>query len=335
VSVLGPIHLDVDITGEVPGIEGPLHQRVTAYLPPRDLLLDPAVVLFAFPGGGASRGMYCTETHNLTSYSQARWHAERGAVFVAVDHLGTGESAHPDPALLSTPEPLALANKATSTAVLRLLAGDRLSPGWGALGEPAVLAMGHSMGGALTIILQGQHDFFDGVAILGYSAFHTTVPLPPDATDDHRPRPHRVRNSPPENLGIWAERTFKQDRAARQWFGRWDDEEAEEMRRHRWIVPLASKTMPPAAQSMNSVGYASEEASRILSPVFLGYGVRDVGRNPWEEPRYFWRSRDVQLAVIPRMTHGINSAATRAELWQRLHHWAVGVAERRGQERLD
>jgi hypothetical protein len=92
--------------------------------------------------------------------------------------------------------------------------------------------------------------------------------------------------------------------------------------------------MPPAAQTMNSAGYASEEASRIQSPVFLGFGERDVGRNPWEEPRYYWRARDVQLAVVPRMSHGMNSARSRAELWERLHHWAIGVAHRRGEARL-
>jgi pimeloyl-ACP methyl ester carboxylesterase len=77
---------------------------------------------------------------------------------------------------------------------------------------------------------------------------------------------------------------------------------------------------------MNAAGVVAEEAAWIDVPVFLGFGERDVTPNPWEEPRWYWRSRDVTLAVVPRMSHGMNSAATRVELWERLHHWALGVA---------
>jgi pimeloyl-ACP methyl ester carboxylesterase len=85
--------------------------------------------------------------------------------------------------------------------------------------------------------------------------------------------------------------------------------------------------MPPAAMYMNAAGVVLEEASWIEVPVFLGFGERDVTRNPWEEPRWFWRARDIQLAVVPHMRHGLNSAATRVELWRRLHHWALGVGD--------
>ncbi|MGE0879534.1 MAG: hypothetical protein AB7L13_12005 [Acidimicrobiia bacterium] len=327
-----PIHLDIDITGKVP-IPGTLHTAVTVYLPDRGQLLDPPVVMFAYPGGGASRGMYCTETATLHDYSQARWHAERGAVFVACDHLGTGASSHPDPTLLATPEPLALANMATANGVLERLARNEIDPSFGTLVDPVRIGLGHSMGGGLLIILQGQQAYFDGIAVLGSSAFHTAIPAPPGR--DQRPRPHPARNSP-GTLGVWEERVPPQDDAQRRYFSRWDDEEAAFMRKHRdeWIVPLASTTMPPAARTMNSAGYASEEASRVQCPVFVGYGERDVGVNPWEEPRYYWRARDVQVAVIPRMSHGMNSASTREQMWRRVHHWATGVASWRTDEPL-
>jgi pimeloyl-ACP methyl ester carboxylesterase len=92
--------------------------------------------------------------------------------------------------------------------------------------------------------------------------------------------------------------------------------------------------MPPAAQFMNATGVVAEEASWIDVPVFLGFGERDVTCNPWEEPRWYWRARDVTLAVVPRMSHGMNSAQTRAQMWQRLHHWALGVAATTPDERL-
>lgn len=227
-----PIHLDIDITGMAP-IAGRLHTAVTVFLPDREWLLDPPIVMFAYSGGGASRGMYCTETATLHEYSQGRWHAERGVVFVACDHLGTGDSSHPDPALLTTAEPLALANMATAKGVLELLARNEIDPSFGALVDPVRIGMGHSMGGGFLIILQGQHAYFDGIAVLGSSAFHTALPAPPGR--------------------VWEARIEAPDETQRRYFSRWDDAEAAFMRQHRdeWIVPLASKTMPPAARTMN------------------------------------------------------------------------------------
>jgi len=155
-GVQGPIHLDIDITGKLE-IEGPLHTQVTMHLPDDRMPSPP--VFFAFPGGGAGRGMYCMEATTTLAYSQARWHAERGAVFVSCDHLGTGGSSHPDPSLLVSPYPLAWANHATVEGVLGLLATDAVAPGFGTLSHPTIIGVGHSMGANLTIILQAPGRF--------------------------------------------------------------------------------------------------------------------------------------------------------------------------------
>jgi len=320
-GVTGPVHLDVDITGKV-AIEGVLHTQVTVHLPDPAARRDPPVVVFAFPGGGASRGMYCMEAPTTLAYSQARWHAERGIVFVSCDHLGTGGSSHPDPASLSTPYPLAWANEATVHGVLGLLETGALVPGHPRLRDPVVLGIGHSMGANLTIVLQAHRETFAGIGVLGYSAIHTALPHPPGI--DPRPPRRQPRLHPPEGRDVSAPGAH--DRAVRRYMNRWDAEEAAEVKRHEWEIPLASRTMPPAARFMNAAGVVTEEASWIEVPVFLGFGERDVTRNPWEEPRYYWRSRDVTLAVIPRMSHGMNSASTRVMLWRRLQHWAEGVA---------
>lgn len=320
-AVTGPIHLDVDITGKV-AIDGALHTQVTVHLPDPGAMTDPPIVMFAFPGGGAGRAMYCMEAPTTLAYSQARWHAERGVVFVSCDHLGTGGSSHPDPELLASPYPVAWANHATVEGVLALLAKDAVAPGFGSLEDPVTVGMGHSMGGNLTIVLQGNRAVFDGVAILGYSAFHTVLPAPPG--HDDTPPPRRPRMLPDDGRDLSAPDLHAQ--AIRRHMNRWDAEEAAEMKRHEWGLPLASKEMPVAGRSMNAQGVVSEEASWITSPVFIGCGERDVVRHPWEEPKYYWRSRDVTLAVIPRMSHGLNSATTREMMWKRIHHWALGVA---------
>lgn len=315
------LHRDIDITGKV-DITGALHTQVTIHLPASGTLPPRPIVIFAFPGGGAARGMYCMEAPATLAYSQARWHAARGIIFVSCDHLGTGGSSQPDPTQLATPYPLAWANQATVETVLRHLARDEVRPGFGPVVDPVVVGIGHSMGGNLTIVLQAHREVFDAVGILGYSAFHTVSPVPPGSPLEPPRRRPREHPSNGRDLPVRDEALA----AAIRYQNRWDADEAAEMKRHSWTLPLASPTMPPAAYFMNAAGVVTEEASWIEVPVFLGFGERDVCRNPWEEPRYYWRSRDVTLAVIPRMSHGLNSATTREALWRRLHHWAVGVA---------
>jgi hypothetical protein len=330
-AVTGPIHLDVDITGRIAGpgsgLDGPLHTQVTVHLPSPPVPDDGQLVFFAFPGGGAGRGMFCMEAPTTLAYSQARWHAERGAVFVSCDHLGTGGSSHPDPSLLTSPYPIAWANHATVDVVLALLAKDAVAPGYGPVTPRVVIGIGHSMGANLTIVLQAQRAVFDAVAILGYSAFQTALPVPLGL--DQTPPPRAPRLHPADGRDLSA--ADPHQIAVHRHMSRWDADEAAEIKRHEWVLPLASKTMPPAARNMNAAGVVTEEASWITAPIFLGFGERDVTRRPWEEPSYYWRSHDVTLAVIPRMSHGMNSAATREMMWRRIHHWATGVAEGAGE----
>jgi alpha-beta hydrolase superfamily lysophospholipase len=322
-EIAARLDLDVDISGKV-GIEGSLHTAVTVHLPRREIMPARPIVMFAFPGGGAGRGMWCMEAPDTLEYSQARWHAERGIIFVSCDHLGTGGSSHPDPQLLASPYPLAWANQATVEGVLELLATDGAVAGYGAVTDPVRISIGHSMGANLTIVLQAHRQVFDGVGILGYSAIHTALPVPHGIDPRPHPRPPRA-NPDVRTFGV-PDDTRK---AIFRHMNRWDAQEAAEMRRHQWRLPIASETMPPAAMYMNAAGVVLEEASWIEVPVFLGFGERDVTRNPWEEPRWYWRARDIELAVVPRMSHGLNSAATRGELWRRLHHWALGVGDAR------
>ncbi len=312
--------LDIDITGKT-SLPGALHIQATAYLPDRSALPRRPIVIFAFPGGGAARGMYCMEAPTTTAHSQARWHAERGIIFVACDHVGTGGSSHPDPELLRSPHEIAWANGAAVQTVLGLLSENTINPDFGAVHDPTVIGVGHSMGGNLTILLQAHREVFDAIGILGYSAFHTTLPTPPGF--EPRPEKRPPRGHPPEGLDLSDRGPNLQ--LVRRYTNRWDAEEAAEIKRHEWDLPLASPTRPPAADFMNGAGVVAEEASWISVPVFLGFGERDVTRNAWEEPRYYWRARDITLAVVPRMSHGLNSAATRELLWRRLHHWALGV----------
>ena len=56
---------------------------------------EPLTVVTGFPGGGCNRRYYDLDIPGRQGYSQARYHLARGQVFVACDHLGTGDSDTP------------------------------------------------------------------------------------------------------------------------------------------------------------------------------------------------------------------------------------------------
>jgi pimeloyl-ACP methyl ester carboxylesterase len=320
-------NIRIDVTGKVGGgLTRQLQQTVTVHLPDPTELLDPPIVMFGLPGGGAGRGFWCLETNETTAWSQARYHADRGVVYVSVDHLGAGESTSDDVEDF-TMEVTTAGNIATVREILLRLADGTLIDGFPAVSDPVTIAMGQSMGAYFLIQMQGQQAPFEAVAIMGYSCIHTVIPVRPD--EDPLPPPGIPRNSSPATLGVWADRGQAQDQKSRDrrlfymsFFNKHDGWIIEE----KFLVPAFSATMPGGVKHALSRGVVAEEASRIECPVFLGFGERDVTQNPWAEPAGYFRSRDIRLAVIPGLAHGHNFETRRTEFWTRLHPWALWVA---------
>jgi len=326
-GVHGPIELRIDVTGRASGLGGTLEQAVTVHLPDEREINDPPVVMFGFPGGGVARGYWCLETEDSTDWSQARYHAERGCVFVSVDHLGVGESTTGDPEDF-TMEVVTSGNVAVVRTVLDRLIKGVLVEGFPALADPVTIGMGQSMGGFFIIQMQGQQAVFDGVAVLGYSSIHTVVPAPPG--EDQTPLPGVARNSSPETLGIWADRLAamggRDALMKRMTHLSFFDKNDSDCLRMDFVTPPFSTTFPGAAKYATSRGVVAEEAARIECPVFLGFGERDTSQHPKGEPTGYLRSNDIVLAVIPGMAHGQNFNSKRRELWTRIHPWAMWVA---------
>jgi pimeloyl-ACP methyl ester carboxylesterase len=141
---------------------------------PRQVSRRP-IIAAAFPGGGYSRGYW--DIQWLGGYSEAEYHVDRGWLFLAIDHLGVGESSLPDPALL-TFECMANANAAATQAIVSGLRSGTLLESLGPLETPFVIGIGQSMGGCVSIVTQAMQRPFDALAVLGYSASHTVLPSP-------------------------------------------------------------------------------------------------------------------------------------------------------------
>jgi pimeloyl-ACP methyl ester carboxylesterase len=163
------------------------------------------------------------------------------------------------------------------------------------------------MGGCFTIAAQGRHRCFDAVAILGYSAHHTTVPVPP---------------------GV-APGTFSLEVARYAWH--WDDvpKSLVDCDVPDYTVPhdgsplpaWRSATIPEIAVDLLTPGYVAADAAAIDVPVFVAAGDRDVVPDLYAEPTAYRAAREVTLYRQPRAAHMHNFAGTRALLWDRLASW--------------
>jgi alpha-beta hydrolase superfamily lysophospholipase len=332
------IDLTIDVT-DAAGFGEPLRTRATVTLPSRDQLPTRPVVCFAFPGGGYSRRYFTFDMPGSSGGGQAGWHADRGWVFVACDHLYVGESDAPSQPGLLTLENVAAANAAMVEDITGRLLQGSLRDDFPAVDDPVRVGIGQSMGGCFTIVKQGHHETYDGVGILGYSARHTVLAMPPGTP--RLPWPYVPRGSTSVQVMSAPPTDANPDFAVRgdglpisTWGFHYDDEPEEIVRSdmddyptRRGRVPVwASATMPPCAVTMMSPGVVALEASVIRVPVLVAVGERDVCPTPLSEPAAYASATDVTVFVCPRMSHMHNFASTREAFWARIDSWGNGVA---------
>ena len=213
------VQLQVDVT-EAAGLGEPADVALTVTVPD-ELGIDP-LVCFGKPGGGYARGYYTEDLPGPGSGAQAAWHAERGWIFVSVDHLGVGDSSVHDSERL-TYTPVVAASQAAETEVLQKLAAGTLIDGFPRVERPVTIGIGQSMGGALLVVQQGRYHCYDGIGVLGYSAVHTHPPTAPGTAPlampwmprDTMPSDGVVTNGP----ACWPSSTLRRCRAPRPWPG--------------------------------------------------------------------------------------------------------------------
>jgi alpha-beta hydrolase superfamily lysophospholipase len=345
----GPIELEIDVTDQA-AIGMPARTAATVILPDPEDLGEAPIVCFAFPGGGYSRRYYTFDMPGDRGGGQAGWHASRGWIFVACDHLGFGDSTVPEVDVLNY-DNVARGNKATVEHVLARLAAGSLAEDYPPVPHATSLGIGQSMGGCFTIVLQGQHGPFQGIASLGFSGIHTVVPSRPGGPPAVWPwflRGADLGTAVPLNAATLATaagptlagpESLEQAAAAApehpfQWAFHYDDEPPEMVAADMAaaaastaeVPPWRSATTPSCGIYMVAPGTVATEAAAITVPVLLAMGERDVVPNPWLEPLAFRSSPDVTLFVCPRMAHMHNFAGTRHRFWARIHAWGSGVA---------
>ncbi len=324
--------LRADITVEVTGactLDRPLHVVATAYLPPPDGLTARQTVVFAMPGGGYSRGYYDMEFLGHADTARPSTTSTRGLIVVSIDHLGVGDST-PEVAAAVRIEDIAAANDTAVREISQRLRTGDAAPGYPPVDVGACIGMGQSMGGGVAVIMAGRHQTFDAVAVLGYSAIHTVLPLPRAEDASYVKNFEYSRDDAPETFSVEAASAtipeflypfFYEDVPA-------DIVAADTAGGYplRDTAPaFGSKSIPPCVVAMLSPGYISAEAAALNVPVFIGAGERDVTPNPHQEPSAYSASSDITMFVCERMAHMHNFASTRKALWDRLAHWCASL----------
>jgi pimeloyl-ACP methyl ester carboxylesterase len=314
--------LCVDVSDAVPY---PGAKVAATLVIPEDAEERPRTLAIGFPGAFYGRGYW--DVDHPGGYSQAAHHAERGWLFVAIDHLGVGDSTKPDPLSL-TFERLAAANDAASRFIIDGLRTGTLVAGLGPIEITRTIGMGHSTGGCITIITQGRHSTFDGLAVLGYSAIHSVVPSP----EGGKEVPVVERGRTDVDVTEYSETEVGTDTLL--WMFHREDVDptlrdadvGSGFPLRSVMPPWGTAFAPPAFASAVTPGVVTVEAGAIEVPLFLAVGDRDVCPDPRAEAAAYRSARDITLAVLPRMAHIHNFASTRDQLWVRLHAWGEALA---------
>ena len=328
------IERHIDVTAAA-GLGQTIELAATIFLPDPSRLPARPLAIFAAPGGGYSRGYLDLRFANHQCYSEAEHHVSRGMIYVAIDHVGVGESSLPDLARISF-QTLAATHDSCVGQIAAGLRAGALSERFPPCPNLFTVGMGQSMGGGVAILAQGRFATFDAIAPCGVSAIHTVLPQRTPAEVEHgKARFADLRqDAAGRGAATVSHETMSHEGVDYLYPFHWEDVPADILEAdmqggypvRRTAPPFGSATIPHCAVQMMTPGCFADDSARITAPVFIGLGERDTCPDPHAEPKAYPSSRDVSLFIVPTMAHMHNFASTRRQLWDRLHGWARLVA---------
>lgn len=280
-------------------------ERVTLTASVHEPAGAPRAVFVCWPGGSYDRRYWQFDA--VPGYSFAEHMTAQGFAVVAADHLGVGDSSAP-----ADVDAVNLDAMARAAGALAEASRERL-PG------AALVGVGHSLGGCITIITQALLGTYDRVASLGFThgAKDSVTADAADADDAHAAAVEQ----------------------AKAFFADWDAGYAMAPREpnHSWLYTASTPADVVAADDATATrwprqsyvealtaGYSASFAPMVECPLFLGFGEHDIPERPHDEVAFYTGSRDVTLYVLEDAAHCHNFASTRTRLWDRLARWADG-----------
>jgi pimeloyl-ACP methyl ester carboxylesterase len=318
--------LALDVSAAVP-VDEPCLVSGSLFVP--DELPEHPVIVFAIPGGTYRRHYFDLQPPGRSGFSQARYFAERGVIFAAMDYLGGGDSSRPaDGDKLTLP---VLAD-AAHDAFLGLRAGLHDGRfGVGPIDRAIFAGLGFSFGGGVMIIEQGKHADFDAMLIYGYSPIaadnHEGHDIPDDwdeLSEAERRELIRANNAAIAGGELPVYHGVSRFSAAWQAHYLPDTDRDLILYDEEQIQTLVPRM---AGVDVMTHGFALPFARRIECPVFVAFADQDMVASPHQQPAAYPSSNDVTLAVIPRSRHLVNFCDSRYQLWDRTLTWLRDLGE--------
>jgi pimeloyl-ACP methyl ester carboxylesterase len=217
----------------------------------------------------------------------------------------------------------AAANHAVLGVVLDRLRSGSLDPGVPPIQPGVVIGAGQSMGGHIALLMQVNHDSFDGLAMLGASVTRTRLQSAIAGQDVC------FAGKP-----VMSEIIAGLSSIDLSFAFHWDDVPEHfakvDMDSKNGIgpVPYWGSALTPDASTGVFAGYFTGTAAQVTVPTLVAMGERDVCQDPLRELAAFMSARDLAQFVVPRMAHMHNFAGTRELLWRRLDAFISQVANR-------
>lgn len=306
------ISLQVPIVLAGPGTS--LRLAADVFLPPG----QPRVAMYCLPGGGVNR-QYFDLQGDGNSFAQAM--TARGAVVVALDHLGVGDSEEPEDRFILHADRLADANAQACRQIAGRLAQGTLAAGIPPLDMPFSIGVGHSMGAMLTVMQQDAAPMHAALALLCFS----TRGLPEVLSEEER---HAASAS---DGGRSAAEALARARFA-------GDPRAQAPRPEPSspasiaLAPVQDKMLQSSAMLSMLPNNVGPEAARITVPLFLGLGERDIAGRPHRVPAAFPACREIVLHINEGAGHHPFVAARRRIFFDRIGEWMDSLLARRAQD---
>ncbi|MBM3595262.1 MAG: alpha/beta fold hydrolase, partial [Alphaproteobacteria bacterium] len=296
-----------------------IHISLHYVLPATDATTADPIAFFCFPGGSLNRHYFDLDPEGPHGLSFAEFMAKRGHVCVLVDHPGIGASGRPaDGCALDSLTVASLDSAVVNTVLARLATGLR---GHHPLADIHPVAVGHSMGGALTGLMQAHHALFEAVAILGWHPFGA-LDILMEPLWQFAENPDATRINLADTLRSLGADPFK-DMIANP--GPTTLFEEGDCLGKAAIATNCTELLTVCRMFSMIPGSWRREAAMIEVPVLLCYGDDDLCKRPHDVPSCFSLSPDVTLLVLRDTGHNHFAFATRRRLFNRINHWARGA----------
>lgn len=308
------IETRIDVTDALPAdVSDGARIEIAAWIFPPDRARAPDVptTIALLNGGGYDKRYHHFQVPGRSGYSAAEALAARGHMVILPDHLGVGDSSRLPVQKKATRRVAALANHAAVTEIYRRLADGSLDPSIPAMPRFLKVGGGHSMGASQSLAQQADHQTYDRLMVIGYTAIGVHMPFNGEVVPVFSVFGHLERgdyHSTPHH-------------ALREGF-HWDDVPDDVVEVDDALGVEVPHEISNAAIRPN---VAAEDAGRIAVPVYICLGEKDVSPRPYDEPGFYSSSKDVTLHILPRSGHCQTFASTRMEMIDRIDGWIRGI----------